>query len=38
MKFVTESRIASVSAVQKKSKIGYHRSSTIIEAMEAMAL
>ena len=35
MKFVTESRIASVSAVQKKSKIGYHRSSTIIEAMEA---
>ena len=38
VRFVTESRIASVSAVQKKSKIGYHRSSTIIEAMEAMAL
>lgn len=35
VKFVTESRIASVSAVQRKFKIGYNRSSTIIEAMEA---
>ena len=35
VRFVTESRIASVSAVQRKFKIGYNRSSTIIEAMEA---
>jgi S-DNA-T family DNA segregation ATPase FtsK/SpoIIIE len=35
VKFVTESRIASVSAVQRRFKIGYNRSSTIIEAMEA---
>jgi S-DNA-T family DNA segregation ATPase FtsK/SpoIIIE len=35
VKFVTESRIASISAVQRKFKIGYNRSSTIMEAMEA---
>jgi S-DNA-T family DNA segregation ATPase FtsK/SpoIIIE len=35
VKFVTESRIASISAVQRRFKIGYNRSSTIIEAMEA---
>ena len=35
VKFVTESRIASVSALQRRFKIGYNRSSTIIEAMEA---
>ena len=35
VRFVTESRIASVSAVQRRFKIGYNRSSTIIEAMEA---
>lgn len=35
MKFVTESREVSISAVQRKFKIGYNRSSTIIEAMEA---
>jgi len=35
VKFVTESRSASVSAVQRKFKIGYNRASTIIEAMEA---
>jgi len=35
VKLVTESRSASVSAVQRKFKIGYNRSSTIIEAMEA---
>ena len=34
VRFVTESRIASVSAVQRKFKIGYNRSSTIIETME----
>ena len=35
VKFVTESRIASISAIQRKFKIGYNRSSNIIEAMEA---
>jgi S-DNA-T family DNA segregation ATPase FtsK/SpoIIIE len=35
VKFVTESRIASVSAVQRRFKIGYNRSSTIMETMEA---
>ena len=35
VKFVTESRSASVSAVQRKFKIGYNRSSRILEAMEA---
>jgi DNA segregation ATPase FtsK/SpoIIIE-like protein len=34
VKLVTESRIASVSAVQRHFKIGYNRSSTIIETME----
>lgn len=35
VKFVTESRIACVSALQRKFKIGYNRSSSILEAMEA---
>jgi S-DNA-T family DNA segregation ATPase FtsK/SpoIIIE len=35
VRFVTESREVSVSAVQRKFKIGYNRSSTIIETMEA---
>ncbi|MBV5301234.1 MAG: hypothetical protein J0649_05550 [Methylococcales bacterium] len=35
VRFVTESRIASVSAVQRRFKIGYNRSSRILEAMEA---
>jgi S-DNA-T family DNA segregation ATPase FtsK/SpoIIIE len=35
VKFVTESRIASISAVQRRFKIGYNRSSRILEAMEA---
>ena len=35
VKFVTESREVSISAVQRTFKIGYNRSSTIIEAMEA---
>jgi DNA segregation ATPase FtsK/SpoIIIE-like protein len=35
VKFVTESRSASVSAVQRKFKIGYNKSSRILEAMEA---
>jgi len=35
VRFVTESRIASVSAVQRRFKIGYNRSSTIMETMEA---
>ena len=35
VKFVTESRIASVSAIQRKFKIGYNRSSSILDAMEA---
>ena len=35
VRFVTESRIASISAIQRKFKIGYNRSSSIIEAMEA---
>ncbi len=38
VKFVTESRTASVSAVQRRFKIGYNRSSTIIEAMEASGI
>ncbi len=32
--FVTESRIASISAVQRRFKIGYNRASAIIEAMQ----
>ena len=35
VKFVTESRIASISFVQRKFKIGYNRSSSILDAMEA---
>ena len=35
VKFVTESRIASVSAVQRRFKIGYNRSSNLLDAMEA---
>ena len=35
VKFVTESREESISALQRRFKIGYNRSSTIIEAMEA---
>jgi S-DNA-T family DNA segregation ATPase FtsK/SpoIIIE len=35
VKFVIESREVSISAVQRTFKIGYNRSSTIIEAMEA---
>ena len=38
VKFVTESRIASISAVQRRFKIGYNRSSTIIEAMKASGI
>ena len=34
VKFVTESRRASISAVQRKLRIGYNRSARIIEAME----
>jgi putative addiction module CopG family antidote len=35
VRFVTESRIASVSAVQRKFKIGYNRSSNLLDVMEA---
>lgn len=35
VKFVTESRIASVCAVQRRLKIGYNRASRILEAIEA---
>jgi S-DNA-T family DNA segregation ATPase FtsK/SpoIIIE len=35
VRFVTESRIASVSTVQRKFKIGYNRASCILGAMEA---
>jgi DNA segregation ATPase FtsK/SpoIIIE-like protein len=35
VKFVTESRIASVSAVQRRFKIGYNRSSNLLDVMEA---
>ena len=33
--FVTESRKASISSVQRKFKVGYNRAATMIEAMEA---
>ncbi|HEX4975213.1 MAG TPA: DNA translocase FtsK, partial [Pseudomonadales bacterium] len=33
--FVTESRKASISAVQRRFKIGYNRSANIIEALQA---
>ena len=35
VKFVTESRIASVAAVQRRFKIGYNRSSNLLDVMEA---
>ena len=35
VKFITESRSASVSAVQRKFKIGYNRSSNLLDVMEA---
>ena len=33
--FVTESRKASISSVQRRFKVGYNRAATMIEAMEA---
>ena len=35
VRFVTESRIASVSAVQRRFKIGYNRSFNLLDVMEA---
>jgi S-DNA-T family DNA segregation ATPase FtsK/SpoIIIE len=35
VRFVTESRIASISAIQRKFKIGYNRSSNLLDVMEA---
>ncbi len=35
VKFVTDSRKASISSVQRRFKIGYNRAATIIESMEA---
>ena len=34
VKFVTESRIASISAVQRRFKKGYNRSSNLLDVME----
>jgi len=34
VRFVTESRIASVAAVQRRFKIGYNRSSNLLDVME----
>jgi S-DNA-T family DNA segregation ATPase FtsK/SpoIIIE len=34
VRFVTESRKASISSVQRRFKVGYNRAATIIEAME----
>jgi len=36
--FVTETRRASISAVQRKFRIGYNRAARIIEAMETAGL
>ena len=38
VRFVTESRIASVSAVQRRFKIGYNRSSNLLDVMEASGI
>jgi S-DNA-T family DNA segregation ATPase FtsK/SpoIIIE len=35
VQFVTESRKASISSVQRRFKVGYNRAASIIEAMEA---
>ena len=35
VKFVTESRIASVYVIQRRFKIGYNRSSNLLDVMEA---
>ena len=38
VKFVTESRIASISDVQRRFKIGYNRSSNLLDVMEASGI
>ena len=35
VQFVTETRKASISSVQRRFKVGYNRAATMIEAMEA---